>query len=402
MTPDLPEVGSLVSASLAAHEIDAISVPDRHASETHGNCLNCGATLRGAYCSQCGQSAHLHRSLLHLSEEFLHGVLHFDAKGLRTAPLLFFRPGVLTRRYIEGQRTRYVSPMALFLFCIFLMYFVFSLVVGEGGPKLNVVDFKGADPAAARAEVEQSLAEAKEELTRASAELDAARKAGVGVQAAERAFAAATLGQNIASLSLNAADAALAKSDQSAKSTSAPVSQSADQAASAPKPDAVLVVASADSLKTFMTELSKAIPDVPGWKGRLHKSLTNPDLLFYKLKTTAYKFSFILIPISLPFLWMMFAWRRGVTMYDHAIFSLYSLSFMSLLFTLMALIGAAGFEFPIAACVTLIPPVHMFMQLRGTYQLSIFSALWRTVALLFICGTAFALFMLFIVAMLLH
>jgi hypothetical protein len=99
---------------------------------------------------------------------------------------------------------------------------------------------------------------------------------------------------------------------------------------------------------------------------------------------------------------MMFAWRRGVTMYDHAIFSLYSLSFMSLLFTLMALIGAAGLEFPIAACVTLIPPVHMFVQLRGTYQLSIFSALWRTVALLFICGTAFSLFMLFIVAMLFH
>jgi hypothetical protein len=404
MTPELPEVGSLVSASLAAHEIDAISVPDRHATETHGNCLNCGAPLSDAYCSRCGQPSHLHRSLLHLSEEFLHGVLHFDAKGFRTMPLLFFRPGVLTRRYIEGQRTRYVSPMALFLFCIFLMYFVFSLVVGEGGPKLNVGS-KAADPATAKAEVEKSLAEAQEELTKASAELDAARKAGVGVQAAERAFAAATLGQQIATLSLSAANSALAKSDKSDrpdKSTSTPVSQSADQAASAPKPDDVLVVASADSLKTFMTELSKAIPDVPGWKGRLRRSLANPDLLFYKLKSTAYKYSFLLIPISLPFLRMMFAWRRGVTMYDHAIFSLYSLSFMSLLFTLMALIGAAGLEFPIAACVTLIPPVHMFVQLRGTYQLSIFSALWRTVALLFICGTAFSLFMLFIVAMLFH
>jgi hypothetical protein len=392
MTPDLPEVGSLVSTSLVAHEIDGMSMPDRHATETQGNCLNCGAPLSGVYCSRCGQPAHLHRSLLHLSEEFVHGVLHFDAKGLRTMPLLFFRPGVLTRRYIEGQRTRYVSPLALFLFCIFLMYFVVSLVVEEGGAKLKV-DFRGADPAAAKAEIDKSLAEAQEELTKATAELDAARKSGLGVQAAERAFAAATLGQSIANLTSDATQAALAKSAKSAESASVPVSPPADQ---------VLVVASADSLKTFTTELSKAIPDVPGWKGRLRKSLANPDLLLYKLKTTAYKFSFILIPISLPFLWMMFAWRRGVTMYDHAIFSLYSLSFMSLLFTLLALIGAAGFEFPIAACVTLIPPVHMFVQLRGTYQLSIFSALWRTVALLFICGTAFSLFMLFIIVMLFH
>jgi hypothetical protein len=39
-----------------------------------------------------------------------------DAKGYRTLPLLIARPGVLTRRYIDRQRTRYVSPLALFLF----------------------------------------------------------------------------------------------------------------------------------------------------------------------------------------------------------------------------------------------------------------------------------------------
>ena len=47
-------------------------------------CRNCGAALQGAYCHACGQSAHLHRSLLHLVEEVLHGVRHFDAKGGRT------------------------------------------------------------------------------------------------------------------------------------------------------------------------------------------------------------------------------------------------------------------------------------------------------------------------------
>jgi hypothetical protein len=381
MTPDLEEVGTLVTAGLAAHEADAVSVPDRHAADSHANCLNCGAPVSGAYCGRCGQAAHLHRSLLHLTEEFLHGVLHFDAKGFRTIPLLFFRPGLLTRRYIEGQRTRYVSPMALFLFCVFLAYFVFSLM---GEEKTGLVNIKFESPAAAKADVEQSLAEAQLELTKAKADLDAARKSGVGVQAAERAFEAATLGQKIAGLSSVAAGAPLEA-----------------QARSGSKNGAVdATVDATETLKSQMMEVAKSIPDVPGWKGRVRKSLSNPDLLFYKLKSTAYKYSFMLIPISLPFLWLMFAWRGGVRMYDHAIFLLYSLSFMSLLFVVLALCNLVGLSSVVTPGVMLVPPAHMFMQLRETYSLSIFSALWRTCVLLAVCGTAFLLFLAFIVAML--
>jgi hypothetical protein len=53
--------------------------------------------------------------LLHLTEEVLHGVLHFETKGWRTLPLLVARPGLLTRRYIDGQRTRYVPPLHMFV-----------------------------------------------------------------------------------------------------------------------------------------------------------------------------------------------------------------------------------------------------------------------------------------------
>jgi len=383
MNPDLEEVGTLVTAGLAAHEVDAVSIPARHDAETQANCLNCGAARSGAYCSRCGQTAHLHRSLLHLSEEFLHGVLHFDAKGFHTVPLLFFRPGLLTRRYIEGQRTRYVSPMALFLFCIFLAYFVFSMV---GEPTTGMVKVKIEDAATAKADVDQSLTEAEASLAQASKDLEAARRSGVGVDTAERAFAAASLAQKIVKLSSEAANRALKASAPSAGSTA---------------PNTV-TVADAESLKALMSESAKSLPEAPGWKGRLRKSLSNPDLLLYQLKSTAYKYSFMLIPISLPFLWLMFAWRRGVKMYDHAIFSLYSLSFMSLLLTLLALISAAGLPSVVAPGIMIVPPVHMFMQLRETYALSIFSALWRTVALLTICGTAFLLFLALVVVMVIH
>ena len=101
---------------------------DGHTHETH--CLNCGAELTGAFCHQCGQHAHVHRTLSAFFHDFLHGVLHFEGKIWRTLPLLAWKPGELTRRYIDGQRASFVSPIALFLFCVFLTFAVIGLTSG--------------------------------------------------------------------------------------------------------------------------------------------------------------------------------------------------------------------------------------------------------------------------------
>ena len=96
----------------------------------------------------------------------------------------------------------------------------------------------------------------------------------------------------------------------------------------------------------------------------------------------AYKFSFLLVPLSLPWLWLMFAWKRDVHLYDHAIFTLYSISFMSLLF----IIGSLALTMNITsgwlwAPLVIALYIHMYVQLKGAYNLGRFSALWRTVAL---------------------
>lgn len=128
----LEAAGALATAGLAAAAVEvrnggAPADPQLAPHDAaHAACRNCGAALTDAYCSACGQSAHVHRSLLRLGEDMLHSVFHFDAKGWRTLPLLVWRPGLLTRRYVDGQRVRYVSPLALFLFTIFLMFFAAS------------------------------------------------------------------------------------------------------------------------------------------------------------------------------------------------------------------------------------------------------------------------------------
>ncbi|QCI78607.1 hypothetical protein E6W36_00025 [Hankyongella ginsenosidimutans] len=83
------------------------------------------------------------------------------------------------------------------------------------------------------------------------------------------------------------------------------------------------------------------------WDDKIKHKMENPDLLIYKLQNTAYKFSFLLVPISAPFIWLMFAWRRGFRLYDHVVFSLYSLSFMSILFILATLLNRLGDYLPI-------------------------------------------------------
>ena len=118
-------VGEAVTGGMMARAVEPQA--GEAADEGDRNCLNCGAVLDGAFCRQCGQKGHVHRSVGAIAHDLVHGVLHLDGKFWRTLPMLAWRPGELTRRYAHGERAKFVSPMALFLFSVFLMFAVFSL-----------------------------------------------------------------------------------------------------------------------------------------------------------------------------------------------------------------------------------------------------------------------------------
>jgi len=367
MSSEVEQAGAAITAGLAAAELDRSALPA--AGEPAGRCANCGTVLTGRFCHACGQSAHLHRSLLHLLEELGHNLLHFDAKGWRTLPLLILRPGVLTRRYIDGQRTRYVSPLALFLFMSFLMFFVVSLLFSHA----RVVTMTPGQQAAAHEDLAAEVESDKKQVAQGEAAVAAARGNGTDAAGAAERLASAQQEQRVAEAALRLVDAGAAAAN-----------------------------ASVSAGGTGWQGLSKALAarvdtGHPAIDAAIRRQLENPELFFYRLGNTAYKCLFMLIPISLPFLWLMFAGRRGVAVYDHAVFSLYSLSFMSMLIVVCALLGNAGQASLAALLMLAVPPLHMFLQLRGTYGLGTFSALWRTVVLLGVAGTAFTVFLGFIV-----
>jgi hypothetical protein len=100
-------------------------------ADARHDCANCGTHLTGPYCHQCGQKGHLHTRIWHMAEDFVEGVMHFDGRLWRTLPLLTFRPGRLSRAWIEGKRVRYVAPLHIFLFSIFLFFLSLSLSGGQ-------------------------------------------------------------------------------------------------------------------------------------------------------------------------------------------------------------------------------------------------------------------------------
>jgi hypothetical protein len=120
--------------------------------------------------------------------------------------------------------------------------------------------------------------------------------------------------------------------------------------------------------------------DIPFLEEAFHKAKQNPDLLIYKLKSNSYKWSWAVIPLSVPFLWLLFPFSRRFRLYDHVVFITYSLSFMTLLVVVGVVLAYIGIS-QVAPIMLFLPPIHMYRQLRGAYGLGRLSALWRTVLL---------------------
>ena len=341
MVGEFEAVGDAITGGVLGRAVEprAGEAVEGHTHEAQ--CLNCGAQLSGPYCHQCGQHAHVHKTLTAFFHDLAHGVFHLEGKLWNTIPMLVWRPGELTRRYIDGQRARFVSPIALFLFCVFFMFAVVGMTSSSG-----------------RA-TERAQADALKELSKDRQKLAVLQ----GQRAGMTGPAAAALDDKIKDLRGEI---------------------TALQAVKDGKADANIAFAS-----DFLGGLGEAFGD------QLNEAAKNPELLFFKLKTNAYKFSWALIPISVPFVWLLFPFSRRFKLYDHTVFVTYSLCFMMLLLAASSVVGLVSDS--LAGIAFFVPPFHMYRQLRGTYGLSKGGAIWRASLLTIFAFIAISLFVSFLV-----
>ena len=358
--------GSLATAGLIGQEIERARggqpAVGHHIDEP---CSNCGTRRLGPYCHECGQAGHVHRTLGALVHDISHGVFHFEGKIWKTLPMLAWRPGELTRRYVHGERAKFVSPMALFLFSVFLMFAVVSNVGHHSTAAQPVIEnSNSATIEAEKTKLETKIAAYKTARATVPAGSDGQKAMDAKIAAAE---------ESLRALKLSGRVAAIMHHDDGDKGQ----------------------IDDRDALKKngFNTGF--------GWLDRLvSHTARNPELTAYKLKTYGYKYSWALIPISLPFLWLLFCFRRDVGLYDHAIFAIYSISFMSLGVVALVVAGVIGVPAAIIVLTAIfVPPIHMYRQLKGAYLLGRFGALWRTSALLIVTLITLSLFLSFIIWM---
>ena len=268
--------------------------------------------------------------------------------------MLALRPGKLTRRYIDGERARFISPMALFLFGVFLMFAVFQIAgittpadmrAGNSG---EVLERLGEEAESERSQAAESLAELRAQdepsadaIAEAEARLAAAQEAVNGLETAHSLGLEDDAGTFVGTIGIPALDEMLAEK----------------------------------------------------WRA-------DPGLMLYKLQANAYKFSWVLIPLSIPFMYLLFPFNRRFRGYDHAIFVTYSLGFVTLLFIVLSVLGQLGVnEGALVIAAMVIVPIHLYKQLRYAYGLTRWGTLWRHLALSLFIWVIITLFLWVLLAL---
>lgn len=302
-------------------------------------CANCETPLIGTYCHGCGQLAEdFHKSVWKLGREALESFFHLDGRLARTVPRLLWRPGRLTRDYVDGKRAFQVPPLRMFLVVLLLTFVVGQWAIGR----------QGADVLAEQAgSFGTDISDGVNGRENAQVALDQARaeiQADETLTEAERRIAEATLNRNWGGLAAG-------------------------------------ITAAQEANRTVQTEATnpadrQAATDLEGWlEQRLKAVQAEPRRFALLLGVWAQRVALLALPVSALILTGLFFWRRDVFVFDHLIFSMHSLTFQLLLITtilLLALVVGAA-----AWWLAWLAPVHLFVHMREAYRSGVVATLMR-------------------------
>ena len=99
-------------------------------------CLNCEQPLdkSDVYCPHCSQlNSDKKLSAKDFFGEFLTSIFVYDSRLRNTLKVLLFRPGIITRNYIKGQRLKFANPFRFFL-SVSIIYFLLQGLIGVFNP----------------------------------------------------------------------------------------------------------------------------------------------------------------------------------------------------------------------------------------------------------------------------
>ena len=134
------------------------------------NCLNCGTGLKGPFCYFCGQpDRNFMRFFPVLIRDMMEDLLDLDSRFMRTMKPLLFKPGRLTRDYMEGRRFRYAPPMRLYIFSSIVFFLLAALLSIDSISIASTTDDNDVaihlgEPAAEQHYIEEALSALPDEV----------------------------------------------------------------------------------------------------------------------------------------------------------------------------------------------------------------------------------------------
>lgn len=96
-------------------------------------CANCETKFSGNFCPNCGQSIKEYdKALSFVFYNFLGDFFAFDMRFFRSLVTLLFKPGFLSKEYIEGRRVKFAPPFRIFVFVSFVLFLMLQTYTNRG------------------------------------------------------------------------------------------------------------------------------------------------------------------------------------------------------------------------------------------------------------------------------
>ncbi|MEZ6001713.1 DUF3667 domain-containing protein [Hyphomonas sp.] len=340
MSHDLEVAGAASLGGLSSGEHHQVQPPGEP-------CRNCGTVVMERYCTRCGQLAsNFHRPFFSLVASSLADTFALDSRLWRSVPLLLFRPGRMTRDYLDGKRARYVPPFRMFL----LSSVLFFLTVFGLGDRLGWYAGWNINSGAG---LERSAETRADAIAALKLELEDENLGEEGRAALESTLATLEAGVELPFVNEDGTVDRDALHDAIDKATEEGVSPEETQA-------------------------FQAAGD------QFARVFENQDRFAARFREWAPRFSLMFMPLLALMLTLVYIWKPKVYIYDHVITSLHFQTFIYCQLFLLIIAGAllhigAGW---LVAIGTTWGVFYLHRQLRVTYGTGFFMAALRTSILL--------------------
>lgn len=303
--------------------------------EREGFCSNCGTKLRGRICHSCGQdSDSFHRPIWSLLWEVLDGLGGADGRLWRTVPALMFRPGYLTKQYLEGVRARYVQPFRLYLLASVLFFLLSGLSSLDWSSVTRDAEQLSENQIADASETLEAIAESNPELAAelelAARELERVRTANgssTDESDAEVLVDAITSEANQEQM-IDRIRRSLVPEDHGGD-LSQNEQATGDETMVIPLSESANVSFDPGPLSALPLAMRRQLAD------QFERVINEPGRLFEGMARSLPTLLFFLLPIYALVLSVGQIWRGRFYFYDHLIVSLHFHAYLFLMFTLL-------------------------------------------------------------------